>query len=49
MSTEEILSRINSQMNNESKILLADDIITNNSTLEDLKSRVDELLIKESK
>ena len=49
ISIEDILTRINSQMTNESKILLADEIITNNSTLEDLKARVDELLIKESK
>lgn len=49
MSCEEIHSRINSQMSNESKILLADEIINNNSSLEELKSRVDELLVKESR
>ncbi len=49
ISNEDIYSRINSQMDSENKILLADEIIYNNSSLEDLKARVDELLAKESK
>lgn len=49
ISIQDIYSRINSQMNSESKISLADEIIYNNSNLEDLKARVDQLLEKESK